>query len=225
MVWFKKVLLFAYVGLIIVHIIRFCFYDESLTSFVLGCIGMILIILSIVIPQKKTMKQFLKIIIPIFILAAIAFMSYKVISKINHKNEVAEHIKTIPTFSYKTIEGKPFSNQNLKDNTPTVFLYFNSECEHCQSQAERIRDNLKKFTNAQLVFISFEEPKKIKAFATKYKLLGYDNISFLSDSKVSFATTFDVNSLPTIVIYDKNKKLVAKIKGEIKVEAILKKLN
>lgn len=53
MVLFKKVFIFSYVGLIIVHIIRFFFYDESLTSFVLGCIGMILIILSMVLPQKK----------------------------------------------------------------------------------------------------------------------------------------------------------------------------
>lgn len=53
MVWFKKVFLFAYAGLILVHIIRFIYYDESLTSLVLGCVGMILIILSMVLPQKK----------------------------------------------------------------------------------------------------------------------------------------------------------------------------
>lgn len=171
------------------------------------------------------MKKYLKIIIPILILGAIAFMGYKVISKINHKAAVAEHIKTIPAFSYKSINGKVFSNTNLVENTPTIFLYFNSECEHCQSEAEQIRDNVEKFANAQLVFISFEEPKKITAFATKYKLIGYDKITFLCDSKVSFSTTFDVNSLPTVVIYDKNKKLIVKIKGEVKVEAILKKLN
>ena len=170
------------------------------------------------------MKKYLKIILPILILGAIGFMCYKVITKINHKKEVAENIKSIPAFSYKTINGKPFSNINLKENTPTVFLYFNSECEHCQSEAEQIRDNIEKFANVQLVFISFEEPKKIMEFATKYKLIGYDKITFLCDSKVSFATTFDVNSLPTVVIYDKNKNLIAKIKGEVRVENILKKL-
>lgn len=171
------------------------------------------------------MKKYLKIILPILILGAITFMAYKVITKINHKKEIAEKIKTIPAFSYKTINGKVFSNTNLKENIPTIFLYFNSECEHCQSEAEQIRDNVEKFANAQLVFISFEEPKKITAFATKYKLIGYDKITFLCDSKVSFSTTFDVKSLPTVVIYDKNKKLIVKIKGEVKVEAILKKLN
>ncbi|WP_291122580.1 peroxiredoxin family protein, partial [Flavobacterium sp. UBA6046] len=97
-------------------------------------------------------------------------------------------------------------------------------CEHCQSEAEQIRDNIKKFASVQLVFISFEEPKKIEGFATKYKLIGYDKITFLCDKQVSFATTFDVNSLPTVVIYDKNKKLVEKIKGEVKIEKILSPL-
>ena len=152
-------------------------------------------------------------------------MGYKVISKINYKKEVAEHIKTIPVFSYNTISGKEFSNTDLKDEIPTVFLYFNSECEHCQNEAEQIRDNVDKLENVQLVFVSFEEPKKITAFAKKYKLVGYDKIIFLCDSKVSFATTFDVNSLPAVVIYDKNKELVEKIKGEVKIEKILKKIN
>lgn len=171
------------------------------------------------------MKKTLKIIIPTLLLALIAFMGYKVLVKINHKKEVAEHIKTIPSFSYLTISGKLFSNKNLKKNTPVVFLYFNSECEHCQSEAEQIRDNIKKLTETQLIFISFEEPKKIQDFAAKYKLTHYDNITFLCNSKVDFATTFDINSLPSVIIYDKNNKLIKKIKGTVKIENILKIIN
>lgn len=52
MVWFRRILLFAYVGLMLVHIIQFFYYDESLTSFVLGCTAMILMILSMVLPKK-----------------------------------------------------------------------------------------------------------------------------------------------------------------------------
>ena len=41
---------------------------------------------------------------------------------------------------------------------------------------------------------------------------------------MSFRSTFDINSLPCMVLYDKDKKLIEKIKGQIKVEALLKKL-
>lgn len=170
------------------------------------------------------MKKYFKIIIPVFILSTTFFMLYKVVTKINYKEAVAEHIKTIPSFTYKTIEGKEFSNTDLKENNPTIFMYFNSECQHCQSEAAKIRNNIKKFVNVQLVFISFEKPVKIIAFATKYKLNHFDNVNFLYDSKVSFAITFDVNSLPTVLIYDKNKLLIEKIKGEVKIENIINKV-
>lgn len=170
------------------------------------------------------MKRFLKIIIPILIISLLGFMTYKVITKINHKKEVAEQIKTIPPFSYSTINGKKFTNKDLKDNTSTLFLYFNSECEHCQSEATQIQENIAKFKDSQLVFVSFEEKDKIVAFAKKYKLDHYDKISFLLDKQVTFSTTFDVNSLPTMILYNRNKELIKKIKGQTKVETILKKL-
>lgn len=171
------------------------------------------------------MKNYLKIIIPILFLLAISFMSYKVINKINHKKEVAEHIKKIPQFEYQNLDGGVFSNKDLKSNTPIVFLYFNSECEHCQNEADMIRNNIDKFSSFQLIFISFEKPEMIEQFAIKYHLLSYDNVRFICDTKVAFATTFDVNSLPCIVLYDKNQQLIEKIKGQTKAENLIKKLN
>ena len=88
-----------------------------------------------------------------------------------------------------------------------------------------IQENRAKFSNIQLVFISNESPAAIMAFATKHKLNNYDTISFLSDRKMSFRTTFDVKSLPCMVLYNKDKQLIEKIRGQIKVEALLKKLN
>ena len=75
----------------------------------------------------------------------------------------------------------------------------------------------------QVVFISFEPVDKIKQFATKFNLLHHANISFLSDSKISFATTFDVKSMPCLVLYDKENNLIEKIKGQVKIETVLNK--
>jgi thioredoxin-related protein len=75
-----------------------------------------------------------------------------------------------------------------------------------------------------LVFISFEKPEIIKGFASKFHLNNYSNVHFLADTKITFATTFDVKSLPSLVLYDKNQKLIEKIKGQIKTETLIKKL-
>jgi peroxiredoxin len=162
------------------------------------------------------MKKYLKIIIPLVVIILLSFMGYQVISKINHKNEVAENIKTIPVFSYENIKEGVFTNENLK-KIPTLFIYFNSECEYCIEEAQMIQKNIEKLKGIQLVFISFEKPALIKAFAAKHQLTTYDNVHFLSDTKVTFATTFDVKSLPCLVLYDKNQKLIEKIKGQTKV--------
>ena len=154
----------------------------------------------------------------------LVFMGIEVISKINHKKEVAENIKTIPSFQYQDLNSAVFTNKNLKPNSATVFLYFNSECEHCQAEAQMIKENIDKFKPFQLVFISFKKPEKIESFAIQYKLLDYDNVNFICDSKVTFATTFDVKSLPCLVLYDEDQHLIEKIKGQIKPEVLIEKL-
>ncbi len=170
------------------------------------------------------MKKRIKIIIPILFVCALGYFGVQIFTKIQHKKEVAENIKKIPKFDYQNIKGGIFSNANLKKDTPTLFVYFNSECEFCNEEAQMIRANIQEFKAFQLVFISFEKPDLIKAFAAKHQLDFYDNVTFLSDSKVSFATTFDVKSLPCLVLYDKNQKLIEKIKGQTKVETLIKKL-
>jgi peroxiredoxin len=170
------------------------------------------------------MKKQLKTIIPILFMSALGYFGYQIYTKIQHKKEVAANIKTIPKFEYQNIKGGVFSNVNLKKGTPTLFIYFNSECEFCNEETQMIYTNIEQFATFQLVFISFEKSALIKAFAAKHQLTTYDNIHFLSDTKISFATTFDVQSLPCLVLYDKNQHLIEKIKGQRKVETIVKKL-
>ena len=169
------------------------------------------------------MKRTLKIILPILVISLLAFMGYKVVSKINHKKQVAENIKKMPAFSYVTLENKIFTQKSLVQSTPTLFIYFNSECDFCNHEAEMVQQNIEQLKDIQVVFISYEPIEKIKSFAAKFKLLHHDNIHFLSDSKITFATTFDVKSMPCLVLYDKDNNLIEKIKGQVKIETVLQK--
>lgn len=171
------------------------------------------------------MKKYLKIIIPAIGIGLLMFFGYQIVAKIRHKKQIAENIKTIPVFKYQNVNGGVFSNKNLKIQTPTLFIYFNSECEFCNNETQMIHENIQKLQNFQLVFISFEKPETIKAFAAKYQLLDHDNVHIICDSKITFSTTFDVQSLPCLVLYDKNNNLIEKIKGQTKVETIIKKLS
>ena len=93
--------------------------------------------------------------------------------------------------------------------------------------ASRVGRNINKWglDVNQVVFISYEPIEKIKQFASKFKLLNHDNIYFLCDSKITFATTFDVKSMPCLVLYDKENNLIEKIKGQVKIETVLEKFH
>lgn len=169
-------------------------------------------------------KKYLKIILPVLFLGLFGFLIFQIASKINHKKEVAENIKTIPTFNFQNINGGRFTNDNLIKNTPALFIYFNSECEFCNEEAELIQQNIDQLSTFQLIFVSIENPDKIKEFAIHHKLINYDKINFLSDTQVSFAPTFDVKSLPCLVLYDKDQHLIEKIKGKIKPQVLIEKL-
>ncbi|MDE1206173.1 TlpA family protein disulfide reductase [Tenacibaculum larymnensis] len=167
------------------------------------------------------MKKKLKLIIGIVLVAIVTFLGYKITTKLNHKKEVAERIKTVPNFSFTTLNGESFTQNNLQ-NKPTIFVYFNSDCEYCQSETTKIQERLQDFKHTQLVFVSYEKKEQILQFAKSYKLDNQKNVTFLEDTKAKFATIFDVNSMPYIVVYDKNKQLLQKFKGDTKVDEILK---
>jgi peroxiredoxin len=157
-------------------------------------------------------------------ISILSYFGFQIFTKIQHKKELAENIKTLPSFECQNINGTLFTNLNLNANASKLFIYFNSECDFCNEEAKMIKENIDKFNNTQIIFISFEIIEKIKQFATTYQLNSYDNVTFLRDTKITFATTFDVKSMPCIVLYDKDNNLIEKIQGQTKAETLIKKL-
>jgi peroxiredoxin len=171
------------------------------------------------------MKSYIKIILLITFIGILLFLGYQIVLKINQKKEIAQNIKSIPEFSYQDISGGIFTKQNLKKETATIFIYFNTDCEFCHEEAKMIKENIERLGSFQLIFVSFEKLETIKAFAQKHQLTTYDNVYFLCDNKVTFASTFDIKSLPCLVLYDKEQRLIEKIKGQTKIEILIKKMN
>lgn len=104
-----------------------------------------------------------------------------------------------------------------------LIIYYNSECEHCQYEAELISKQIEQFKDYQILMISYEPIEKILAYRKKFKL-NYSFIEFLQDSKYQFDNIFGNSPFPSSFIYNKNRKLVKQFKGEVKTEAMLKYL-
>lgn len=137
---------------------------------------------------------------------------------------IVEATEEIPYFTFYTLDHHKFVKDDFDTERTKFILYFNSECDHCQKQARWLKkgmqENSTAFKNLEIVFISFEEMTLIKEYRDKYKF-SQSNITFLQDSRLTFADKFGVGSFPSIIIYSKDSKLIKKFEGETKVEDIL----
>lgn len=170
-------------------------------------------------------KNKIGIIVIIIIVSLLSYLGYNIITKTKKKSKITKQIQTIPKFELETLDSISFTNQNLKPNLSTIFIYFNSDCDFCHHEAESISQNLNKFEDVQFIFVSFEETKAIKKFAELYKLNSEENIIFLEDKKGEFSTIFNASSIPYILIYNQNYKLIKKHNGQLNANGILRVLN
>ena len=169
-------------------------------------------------------KKPILIVVIIVVLGLLSYLGFNVISKAKEKNQIAKQLEIIPEFEFLNLEQQPFTKANLKPNTNTIFIYFNSDCDFCQHEAQSISDNLDKFKDVQFIFVSTEPIAIIQQFSEQYNLDNKPNITFLYDSNSNFSSQFDANSIPYLLIYDKNLKLTKKHKGQLNAKGILRAL-
>lgn len=163
----------------------------------------------------------LKVIVSTLVLSLSIYVGYNLFIKMHHKEKAERSIENIPEFSLKTLDTKDFTKINVKSKIPAVFIYFSTECDYCQHEAKNISENLDKFKDIQLIFVSTEAIETIKKFAASYNLLNQPNIIFLNDNTYSFTNRFDANHIPYILIYNSKQELLKKHKGQLNAEAIL----
>ncbi|MDC9721897.1 MAG: redoxin domain-containing protein [Urechidicola sp.] len=137
---------------------------------------------------------------------------------------IVKATEEIPYFTFYTLDQQRFVKDSFDSERVKFIMYFNSECDHCQKQARWLRKGLQEnstsFKDLEMIFISFEEMSMIKEYRDKYQFT-QSNITFLQDSRLTFADKFGVGSFPSILIYSKEGKLIKKFEGETKIEEVL----
>lgn len=169
-------------------------------------------------------KKIILFVVIISVLGLLSYLGFNVISKAKEKNQIAKQLETIPEFEFLTLEQQPFTKADLKPEKNTIFIYFNSECDFCQHEAKSISDNLESFKEVQFIFVSTEPITTIRQFSEQYNLNNKQNITFLYDNLSTFSSRFDANSIPYLLIYDNEQKLIKKHKGQLNAKGILRAL-
>lgn len=151
----------------------------------------------------------------------VLFMIYGIVEKIIANKSMVDKIQSLnvgPLFKMDSTHYK------ANPSTPTVLIYFNSTCEHCQYELAEIKKNTSLFENISIVLMSFENIDLIKKVGDDFEMGRTPNIEFVKINRDDVFETYGSLATPHIFIYAKDQKLIKEFKGETKIDAIVKHL-
>lgn len=137
------------------------------------------------------------------ITAFLLFISFRIYGQ--------DPVKSIPNFLFYRLDGKPFSERSLKPGKKALFVFFDSDCEHCQHAAQNLDKNYEELKGASLYLVTIDNSEKISYFMNKFcpKLIKKSNVTILQDTGSEFILKFKPRKYPSMLLFsDKGKLLV-----------------
>lgn len=119
-------------------------------------------------------------------------------------------VQQIPQFLFYKLDKKPFTKQNMLLHKKAFFVFFDSDCEHCQQALHEINSKYKRFNNAELYLVTLDNQRKINRFMTTYgpDLLGKRNVIILQDLRNEFIADFNPRQYPSMLLFSAHGKLL-----------------
>src|ERR1051326_1943812 len=121
-------------------------------------------------------KKLLKTIVILLVLLSVCFFSYQIVHKAAIKKETSEKIKSLPDFKFFTLDEKNFTNADVPANMPALIVYFSPDCDHCQSEAQDLREHMSWFKNIEVLMVTDKSRQEVAAFAEQYKLKEFSQV-------------------------------------------------
>src|SRR5687768_15916521 len=105
----------------------------------------------------------------------------------------------LPKMVVTTLGNSQIAINELEGNN--ILILFQSDCDHCQREAEEIRKHLNSFSEYNIYFISADQFESIKKFGADYDLIGHENIHFAVTTVDEVLKNFGSIPTPSVYIY------------------------
>ena len=128
----------------------------------------------------------------------------------------------IPAFNIRKMpDSSSFTNNLMQKNKPTVLIFFNPDCEHCQHATKNMVEKIDKLKDVQILMVSVLDYGLVRKFYEDYKIADYPNITMARDAKYELPRFYNIYSIPDVYVYDKNGKFLNHFKKDIPVDEII----
>lgn len=128
----------------------------------------------------------------------------------------------MPKFSYRTLEGRKFTNKDLKKNRVHLFVYFNPLCHLCQEETGDMLGNLQDMKEVEIVMVSPADISEIRKFADHFNLKNIPQILVLADPDDRFYIEFGAIGYPNMYVYGMDDELIAYFDSKIDFREVTK---
>ncbi|MBX2930322.1 MAG: hypothetical protein KF781_00085 [Chitinophagaceae bacterium] len=131
-------------------------------------------------------------------------------------------VPIIPPFSITETNHQVFKKENLPAKKVTVIIYFNTECDHCETLVEHITDSIHFVPKVFFVLACYNKMESIAAFETTYQLKNFDNIRVGRDEQYFIPSFYKVKFTPFTAVYNKKGNLMKAYENGFSVAALMK---
>ncbi len=130
---------------------------------------------------------------------------------------------TLPAFKLQNPDSTSFFNMyDVRADRPTVLFFFAPDCEHCHLTTKELLGSMDSMKGADFYWFTYLPLTALREFTAQHKLDSYPNIKTGRDYTFFFMKFYGASTVPYLVIYDKNKKLVKLYDGAIKVPEVVR---
>ena len=116
----------------------------------------------------------------------------------------------VPEFNFFTLKENLFTNKELPTGKMLFFIFFDSDCDHCQHAIQYLDQNHKDFMKTAIYLITLDDKEKISRFMNKYGSVLYmqKNVTILQDPKYDFLNKFKPRKYPALFLYSEKRELI-----------------
>jgi hypothetical protein len=139
------------------------------------------------------------------------------------ENKALSGIKILPKFRLVSLDGARIVNsENISAGKPSVFFYFDPECDHCQKETKEIIEHRERLKKVRFYLFSSATIEEIQNFSKYYGLDTLTNFFVGRDYEYSFYNVFLPSTIPYMAVYDHRNNLSKIYNGEADISSLIK---
>lgn len=141
--------------------------------------------------------------------------------KIYSRKTIAEPPKVLPEYNFLTTDKNPFKTDTVKSNS-LIIIFYSPDCILCEHEGADLSRNSKDFIDSKILFVTIESADSARAYSKRFGIDTITNFYSLVDTSYQAILAFGIKTIPTTLIYDRDRRLVKVFEGEVNAKKILK---